>query len=356
LADAAVRLPLGAPSTTGKLLPDLTKSFTEYGAWLAGGANSNAAPLAALAGAAPDVRCLSDAILVALDEQLRGRPATAFRALADALAQPAIAAAIGLLEASVATPEAIGTLYRFRLGEDSRDWGRGELFHMPFQLRHNVGVQRYSITGVPCLYLGATSYACWEELRRPDRSKVAVSAFQATQDLKILNLAWFPHDFTSAYAQAPLTAPIFDAYFKLWPLVAACSVPRANKIGNFHEEYVIPQLLLQWVRDAKFDGIRYASVHAPKVSLNLRANFVFPVQTSAERGYCAELAQKFKMTKPVGWHALWLLPPIGARPQRSGHLGGLYERAHLDEPPLSYTGSDFWKLDAILAERPMQRV
>jgi hypothetical protein len=47
----------------------------------------------------------------------------------------------------------LGLLYRVR--RDSSDsLTREDLFHIPFEERYKVTTQRYSIPGVPCLYLG----------------------------------------------------------------------------------------------------------------------------------------------------------------------------------------------------------
>ena len=49
-------------------------------------------------------------------------------------------------------------------------------------------------------------------------------------------------------------------YIYTYPLRAACSLVVKHPDGKFIEEYIIPQLLLQWViNDEDFDGIRYES-------------------------------------------------------------------------------------------------
>jgi len=62
-------------------------------------------------------------------------------------------------------------LYRLRadrtISVDKRP-SRKDIFHVPFQNRHRVGNQRYSIAGLPCLYLGSSIWICWEELNRPE--------------------------------------------------------------------------------------------------------------------------------------------------------------------------------------------
>ena len=52
-----------------------------------------------------------------------------------------------------------------------------EMFHIPFNKRYLVGNQRFSISGLPCLYLGGSPYVCWEELGRPDFQKCNHSGY-----------------------------------------------------------------------------------------------------------------------------------------------------------------------------------
>ena len=44
-----------------------------------------------------------------------------------------------------------------------------EMFHIKYELRGKVQTQRCSFPGLPCLYLGCSSYVCWLELNRPQR-------------------------------------------------------------------------------------------------------------------------------------------------------------------------------------------
>lgn len=71
------------------------------------------------------------------------------------------------------------SLYRVRYS-DANIFNRNEMFHIPFQLRHLVSTQRYSIAGVPCLYLGTSLYVCWQEMGTPDLNKLYLSRFNYT--------------------------------------------------------------------------------------------------------------------------------------------------------------------------------
>ncbi|EKY1899196.1 hypothetical protein OM371_004703, partial [Salmonella enterica subsp. enterica serovar Lille] len=58
-------------------------------------------------------------------------------------------------------------LFRVRKS-DSSIKDRKEMFHIPFSMRHLVNAQRYSVAGLPCLYLGSSLYVCWLEMDKPD--------------------------------------------------------------------------------------------------------------------------------------------------------------------------------------------
>jgi len=95
------------------------------------------------------------------------------------------------------------------------------------------------------------------------------------------------------------------SYVVCWPLLAGCAIRVQHRGEPFIEEYIIPQLLLQWLRKkAKgVDGLRYFSTHVEQSSSGpwLAINYVFPVKTQAHEGYCAELTKKLELTLPVPW-------------------------------------------------------
>lgn len=107
---------------------------------------------------------------------------------------------------------------------------------------------------------------------------------------------------------------IRSAYLLWYPLIASCSYIRTNKNDPFAAEYIIPQLLMQWVRNEigsnsndEYDqlvGIRYFSCASIKAS-DMGFNYVFPTsgqQKSAELPYCAVLTKAFRLTNPVYIH------------------------------------------------------
>lgn len=74
------------------------------------------------------------------------------------------------------------------------------MLHLPFPMRGKTGNYRFSIPGIPSLYLGNSSYACWLELGRPAEYKFNVSPVVLDGSQKIFNLAvmvWYKKKLTA---------------------------------------------------------------------------------------------------------------------------------------------------------------
>ena len=242
----------------------------------------------------------------AVDEYLNGFPHRAYRRFEDALRilQP-------FLEKLQAPRNQLENLYRIRTFDDLAQKERAEIFHVPFQMRHKVRSQRYSISGLPSLYLGASLLVCWEEVGRPAFHTLSVAAFKATGNVSVLDFGYRPRVFIDLHQPQGNDMPSFfdnqqvQSYLVCWPLLAACAIHVSHRGESFVEEYIIPQLLLQWLRqgNAGFDGVRYFSTRVEQSSSApfLAVNYVFPVKVQAHTGYCTELIKKFELSLPVPW-------------------------------------------------------
>ncbi len=210
------------------------------------------------------------------------------------------------------TNEELQYLYRVRLGNLS-DYSRRDLFHIPFEKRHLVGPMRYSISGLPSLYLGGSIWICWEELSRPRFEDMQISRYRAVPDKKlhILDFGFPPKcigeimkdRLDSLETKCPFSSIVL-AYAICWPLLAACSIRVMHKNSSFIPEYIIPQLLLQWIRnESNFDGIRYFSTRIVPIvdDPTPASNYVFPVKLRQSNGVCKDLAEKFLMSRPLPW-------------------------------------------------------
>jgi hypothetical protein len=205
------------------------------------------------------------------------------------------------------------------------DPDRRDIFHVPFEKRRLVGNQRYSIPGLPCLYLGSSVWICWEELQRPAFDSVWVSRFRLAAPVRMLDFQFPPGHVWRIFDALQKGAPnasdhsseealrtrfgidFLKSYIRCWPLIASCSVRSASQVGAFCPEYIVPQMLLQWVISKReVDGIRYFSVRTPSGApyIYAHSNLVFPARTYSGSGYCAYLREKFCLTEPISWELL----------------------------------------------------
>lgn len=261
-----------------------------------------------------------------------GQPSHARRLLDDTL--QAAQEQIHTLVSIAVKPEDVPYLFRMRRAGPIPPVERQGIFHIPFQLRHLVGSQRYSVPGLPMLYLGSSLLVCWHEIGSPPLSEVWISRFEARQSLRVLNFGYRPslvglwianHRDAAKSRHAEFAAH----YAVLWPLLAACSFKAAYRVGPsapFIEEYIIPQLLTSWLSEqagGSIDGIRYFSTHLNRASPELCMNYVFVPRDVTHSGHCSTLANRFALTEPMQWeYAVQLRSSIhdGTREDRAAML------------------------------------
>lgn len=165
---------------------------------------------------------------------------------------------------------AVRTYYKARCRSEKKKEEfkkKEELFHIPFAKRHLVGNQRYSVSGFPCMYLGATPYTCYEELGRPNAEDMYLIKVELPKSYKLLTIGLLPYELKDYLYKNEKTGEenIIENYLKMLPVIMACSVKvdeeKAEK-AIFKEEYIIPQLITQWLitSDRYFDGILYFSI------------------------------------------------------------------------------------------------
>ena len=88
--------------------------------------------------------------------------------------------------------------FRARLNESVEDYPAKEMLHIPFINRSIVKSERFSIPGLPSLYLGNTSYVCWLEMGRPADFRFNVSPVLLDNSQKIFNLTVTLQNFYNA--------------------------------------------------------------------------------------------------------------------------------------------------------------
>ena len=190
--------------------------------------------------------------------------------------------------------------YRLRIKEGNA--GFGDLFHVPYELRHNSDAGRYSIPGYPTLYLSNSIYLAYKELESPDFDNLWVSKFRHSQFYnsteKLLNMRF---------------EPIFDSieekfrYLCRWPLIMACGIKVGYPNAKFKSEYILPQIIFQWTKNNIFSGgkkiigVSYSSTKIDTNNDNFSGQFyntAIPIHSSSPKGYCNVQSNRFEITKP----------------------------------------------------------
>ena len=158
------------------------------------------------------------------------------------------------------TSPTVSDLFRMRSVGDSKEYAPKDIFHVPATRRQAISSSRYSIAGYPSLYLTDSLELARHEVGLP--SSAIASHFRMSEKLGILDLGIRPDDFDFSGASHHRTGERFILSYLCWyPIIAACSFVRADSEG-FHDEYVIPQLLMQWLR--KIERPPHAPSHKPK--------------------------------------------------------------------------------------------
>ncbi|MBM6804583.1 RES domain-containing protein, partial [Mediterraneibacter glycyrrhizinilyticus] len=161
------------------------------------------------------------------------------------------------------------TFYRARKSLDTL--GIKNMLHIPFDKREKIATQRFSMPGIPCLYLATTTYGCWIEMGKPELEEFYVSRFSMPGDLKVLNLCIFQdciNGLSSFCDEREYEASL--SFLKAFPLVIATSFRNRNSDRTFKSEYIISQLIMQSARDLGIDGVAYLSKKLPD-------NLAFPI-------------------------------------------------------------------------------
>jgi hypothetical protein len=196
--------------------------------------------------------------------------------------------------------------YKARIFENNRHRTYNEMFHISLNNRGIVRTQRYSFPGYPCLYLGSTIYSCWEEMDQPKFDDMMVSQFTASRDFLLFDLRK-PN-------QLDFEQNLEKTLVRL-PMVIACSLRVKHQKDNYKPEYIIPQLLIEYIIEQNRNlynnegkdlcelqiGVIYTSsrinndMEFPKRVFD---NIAIPVfNTDGE--YCQVLASCFSWTDPT---------------------------------------------------------
>jgi len=242
-------------------------------------------------------KILREGIIKSIDAYYEGDPTKAYTILKKALDEANVT---GYLDKeNELAPQS--NLFRIRLSKENYALTKEELFHIPFHLRSKVNTQRYSIPGLPSLYLANSIYVAWEELKRPGIAEIQATRIVNNDSMMMLDLT--TDIFSRNSNLVDNVSYGWQLLYKVmvWPLVAACSVKVQHPNDPFKPEYIIPQLLLQWVNKVNVYGIKYSSTHIDLSKSDhdgIFYNIVIPVRTfHLDKGHCPELLYAFKSTQ-----------------------------------------------------------
>ena len=247
------------------------------------------------------------------------------------------------------------TFYRARIFDTTGRKTREEMFHISLDKRGIVKTQRYSAPGYPCLYLGAHINACWVELREPRFDDMMVSRFSVKNRFPVLDLRMpTEKDFEKGCSECIL---------KKLPLIISTSVCVLNPDDPFKPEYIIPQLITEYIitqNRVKYDrnertkfeynlGVYYTSTHInndlefPEYTFN---NLALPVvDFDMGQKYCQLLASCFEWTDPTSY----AYEDIRNSFNITGSTLDLQEESKYTKPELNYKCSKMGKLEELIS-------
>jgi hypothetical protein len=237
----------------------------------------------------------------------------------------------------------------YRLREKQGTADLGDLFHVPFECRHNIASSRYSIPGYPTLYLSNSIFLAYKELREPEYDNLFVSKFRYTEynnrTETLLDLTNRPHRETPEFK---------FKFLARWVLIMACSIEVGFPDSPFKPEYILPQILLQWVKkninigDRKVIGVTYSStkiVGSHKGFYGYFYNTAIPIHSSNKEGYCSMLSKQFCMTQPISFHK-------ALEYEHEVSIQGQVKTIEINGASVDYVKTDFGKIEQVLSETP----
>lgn len=201
--------------------------------------------------------------------------------------------------------------YRIRVSPEKVLNEPKELFHIPYNKRHLISNERYSLAGHPCLYLSSYLHIAWQECGYPYEYYYSEFQYQFAEDennewkfITFLSPQFVAKQwFISIREPEEIYLKLAQSYLLTYPLIFACSIVNLNGKSAFKPEFVIPQMLTQWVyRNYDFaKGIKYFSCYNTDDIRHFNGyNVVLPAKNiDKRRGYSKDLVSKFKVSKPV---------------------------------------------------------
>lgn len=211
----------------------------------------------------------------------------------------------------------------FRCRKGNVNYTKEDLYHIPFNKRYLIGNQRYSVSGIPILYLGNSvvdtaveTRVDFSEFEKYQFSSFLLKPNEKLNLFKFINLFPFYIEIIKSIGQvghlsfgnAKPYAKDWKNIFKIFILNSCCSFRRRNDSeGNvFSEEYVLPQLITQVLCSLKYDGIIFEStrmdevdIYTERYKINYKLNIALFTHYSRNDIFDRSLIEKFIISAPL---------------------------------------------------------
>lgn len=192
-----------------------------------------------------------------------------------------------------------------------------ELFHIPLSKKALTNNERFSLAGFPGLYLSTMLPLAWQETGYPP--KYYFSEFQYEkmtferrdkddkEELRFLALyspiEIYNWGISVKYNNFSLWLNVVMRYLRQYPIILACAFVNHSGKGTYKQEYVIPQMLMQWVQrnNSTVQGISYFTC-VDQSTMNsgwCAYDIVIPAMKPFDnKKYSQKLRENFCWTKP----------------------------------------------------------
>lgn len=191
-----------------------------------------------------------------------------------------------------------------KLEQNDSNFSALEMLHVPFNQRELASSSRYSMSGFPCSYLSNQDFLPWLECERPARFALMTVGISPSENNKhkLLRLDFRPHEYFRSDGfqnknQEQIKTFLINLCYTI-PLTAACSFICKHNNSGYKEEYLIPQLLISWIKERAscFIGVRYNSISSDCIAPACGGiNIAIPIRVPGNDGYCTELRKIFDL-------------------------------------------------------------
>ena len=248
----------------------------------------------------------------------------------------------------------------FRCREKKKIMSREEMLHVPLTKRSLSSSNRFSLPGIPCLYIASTTYCCWKELEEPsDMSVVAFRVNEFGKKLRILNLV-IPQNLINGvdwrlFSPMPELAQKMRLFF---PLVIATSISTINRDKcGYNPEYTISHLIMRCLKELKIDGVAYLSTRIDdEFQYPHGVNVAIPIFSESTQQEYGEICHFFEITNPLFFESVKdkaITETLGAKSYiNAAFPEGITSKIKYDGKYISYSATTFSDIDNLMVGKP----